>query len=120
MTARPCIGWCRTSCCRPARSRSGNQPLTPKQNELVRNLQPEFSDTPNLPGIVSMARGEDPASASTSFFICTGECRTLDGKYTVFARVVRGMDVVQAIGASPVEGETPKEKIALMKVRVVR
>jgi hypothetical protein len=66
-----------------------------------------------------MARGEDPASASTSFFICTGECRTLDGKYTVFARVVRGMDVVQAIGASPVEGETPKEKIALVRVRVI-
>jgi cyclophilin family peptidyl-prolyl cis-trans isomerase len=95
-------------------------PLTPKQNELVRNLAPEFSDTPNLPGIVSMARGEDPASASTSFFICTGECRTLDGKYTVFARVVRGMDVVQAIGATPVDGETPREKIVLLKVRVVR
>jgi cyclophilin family peptidyl-prolyl cis-trans isomerase len=96
-----------------------DQPLTAAQQKLVRNLQPEFSDTPNVPGIVSMARGDDPASASTSFFICTGECRALDGKYTAFARVVRGMDVVQAIGSVAVDGETPKEKMTLTRVRVV-
>jgi peptidyl-prolyl cis-trans isomerase B (cyclophilin B) len=96
-----------------------DQPVTAKQNDLVRNLAPEFSDVVNLPGIVSMARGEDPASATTSFFICTGECRALDGKYTAFARVVRGMDVVQAIGSVAVDGETPKEKIVLTRVRVV-
>jgi len=97
-----------------------DKPLTPVQNALVRNLQPEFSDVPNVPGIVSMARGEDPASASTSFFICVGECRALDGKYTVFARVVRGMDVVKAIGDVAVDGETPKEKIVLTRIRVAR
>lgn len=97
-----------------------DQPITAKQNELVRNLQPEFSDVVNVPGIVSMARGDDPASASTSFFICTGECRALDGKYTAFARVVRGMEVVRAIGSVAVDGETPKEKITLIRVRVVR
>jgi len=95
-------------------------PLTQKQAALVRNQQPEFSDVPNVPGIVSMARGDEPASATTSFFICTGECRALDGKYTVFARVTRGMDVVAAIGATPVDGETPKEKIGLTRVRVVK
>ncbi len=78
-----------------------DQPVTVKQNALVHNLQPEFSDVTNVPGIVSMARGDDPASATTSFFICTGECRALDGKYTAFARVVRGMEVVQAMGTSP-------------------
>lgn len=97
-----------------------DKPLTASQNAIVHNLQPEFSDVPNVPGIVSMARGDDPASASTSFFICTGECRALDGQYTVFARVVRGMDVVRAIAATPVDGETPKEKIVLTNVRVVR
>ena len=96
------------------------KPLTPAQNALVHNLQPEFSDTPNVPGIVSMARGEDPASASTSFFICTGECRALDNKYTVFARVVKGMDVVKAIASVPVDGETPKDKILLTRIRVAR
>lgn len=97
-----------------------DQPVSPAQAALVKNLQPEFSDTPNAPGLVSMARGDDPASATTSFFICTGECSSLNGKYTAFARVVRGMDVVQAIAATPVDGETPKEKIALTKVRIVR
>jgi peptidyl-prolyl cis-trans isomerase B (cyclophilin B) len=97
-----------------------DKPLTQKQHALVRNLQPEFSDTPNLPGIVSMARGDDPASATTSFFICIGECRALDGKYTVFARVARGMDVVKAIAGVEVDGETPKERIMLIRARVVK
>jgi cyclophilin family peptidyl-prolyl cis-trans isomerase len=97
-----------------------DKPLTMAQNALVHNLQPEFSDVANVPGIVSMARGDDPASATTSFFICTGQCRALDGKYTAFARVARGMDVVQAIAAVPVDGETPREKIVLTKVSVVR
>ena len=47
-------------------------PLTEKQQKLVHNLQPEFNDTKHVKGIVSMARGDDPDSASTSFFICTG------------------------------------------------
>ncbi|HET9268743.1 MAG TPA: peptidylprolyl isomerase, partial [Vicinamibacterales bacterium] len=41
-------------------------PLTAAQQKLIRNLAPEFTDTPNLPGIVSMARGDDPSSATTS------------------------------------------------------
>lgn len=93
-------------------------PLTAAQQKLVTNLPPEFGDTPNVPGVASIARGEDPGSGSTSFFICTGECRSLDGQYTAFARVTRGMEVVQAIGAVPVDGETPREKLMLVRVRV--
>jgi cyclophilin family peptidyl-prolyl cis-trans isomerase len=92
--------------------------LTAVQQKLVHNLQPEFSNTPNVPGVVSMARGDDPASASTSFFICVGECHSLDGKYTVFAKVSAGMDVLNAIANTPVDGETPKEEISLKKVRL--
>jgi peptidyl-prolyl cis-trans isomerase B (cyclophilin B) len=95
-------------------------PLTPAQQKLVRTLAPEFTDTPNLPGVVSMARGDDPASATASFFICVGECRALDGKYTVFARVTAGMAVVQAIAAIPVDGETPREQIAVIKATVIK
>jgi len=61
---------------------------------------------------------EDPASATTSFFICTGSCSALDGKYTAFAKVVRGQDVVHAIAAVPVDGETPKETITMTRVRI--
>jgi peptidyl-prolyl cis-trans isomerase B (cyclophilin B) len=94
-------------------------PLTVKQQALVHNLQPEFNDTENQPGVVSMARGDDPASAQTSFFICTGACRALDGKYTAFARVTEGsMAVLNAIAAVPVDGETPKTPILVTKVTV--
>lgn len=95
-------------------------PVTQAQQRLVHNLAPEFSDTPNVPGIVSMARGDDPGSATTSFFICTGECHSLDGKYAAFARVVSGMDVVNAIASVAVDGETPREPIAVTKVRIVK
>ena len=95
-------------------------PLTAKQSALIHNLAPEFTNTPNMPGILSMARGEDPGSATTSFFICTGECRGLDNQYAVFGRVVRGMDVVMAIAAVPVDGETPRTAILVRNVLVNR
>jgi cyclophilin family peptidyl-prolyl cis-trans isomerase len=93
-------------------------PLTPAQQQLVHELHEEFSDTPNVPGLVSMARADDPNSATTSFFICTGECHALDGKYTAFAQVVAGMDVVKAIDGTPVDGETPKTPIVVTRVTV--
>lgn len=93
-------------------------PLLARQQQLVGNLPPEFTDTPNVPGIVSMARGADPSSGSTSFFICIGGCRALDNQYTVFARVVGGSDVVAAMAAVPVDGETPRAPITMTRIRV--
>lgn len=95
-------------------------PLTEKQQKLVRPLQPEFSDTPHTRGILSMARGDDPASATTSFFIVTGNANSLDGKYTVFGRVTEGMPVVDAIEQTPLNGETPVTRIELKTVRIVK
>jgi cyclophilin family peptidyl-prolyl cis-trans isomerase len=97
-----------------------DKPLTADQQKLVHNLPPEFTDTPNVPGIVSMARGDDPNSGSTSFFICIGECRMLDDQYTVFARVAAGMDVLNAIAAVSVDGETPRTPIVMTHIRVER
>ncbi len=94
-------------------------PITEKQRKSVQTLKPEFSDTPHVKGILSMARGDDPASASTSFFIVTGNAPSLDGKYTVFGRVVDGLSVVDAIEQSPVNGETPVARIELTKVRIL-
>ena len=92
--------------------------LTEKQQKLVHNLAPEFNDTKHVKGIVSMARGEATDSATTSFFICTGTSEALDGKYTAFGRVVEGMAAVEAIEASPRDGETPKARIELRSIRV--
>jgi cyclophilin family peptidyl-prolyl cis-trans isomerase len=95
-------------------------PLTEKQQKLVRTLQPEFSDTKHVKGIISMARGDDPASATTSFFIVTGNASSLDGKYTVFGRVVDGLAVVDTIEQTPVNGETPVTRVELKTARVVK
>jgi cyclophilin family peptidyl-prolyl cis-trans isomerase len=95
-------------------------PLAAKQQALVHNLEPEFNDTKHVKGIVSMARGDDPASATTSFFICTGDAPALDGKYTAFGRVVDGMQTVDAIEAAPRNGEAPVTRIDLKSVRIER
>jgi len=93
-------------------------PLTEKQQQLVHNLTPEFNDTKHVKGIVSMARGDAPDSATTSFFICTGTATPLDGVYTAFGRVVDGLPVVEAIEATPRDGETPRTRIDLKTVRI--
>ena len=92
--------------------------LTEKQQQLVRPLQPEFNDVKHVKGIVSMARGDDPASATSSFFIVTGDAPSLDGKYTVFGHVVDCMAVVEAIEQVAVNGETPVSRVELKTVTV--
>jgi peptidyl-prolyl cis-trans isomerase B (cyclophilin B) len=95
-------------------------PLTDRQKRLVVSLDPEFNDTKHEKGVVSMARGDDPASASTSFFICTAASAALDGKYTAFGRVVEGIGVVEAIEGVPRTGEAPNDRIELQSVRVIK
>jgi len=96
-------------------------PLTVEQAaKFVKNLQPEFSDLKHEKGSVSMARGEALDSASTSFFICLAPQPTLDGKYTVFGKVVAGVEVVDQMGAVPVfDNEKPKERLDLIRAEVV-
>lgn len=95
-------------------------PLTDKQQKLVRNLPPEFNDTKHVKGLVSMARGDDPASATTSFFIVTGDAPALDGQYTAFGRVIGGLSAVEAIETAPRTNETPNVRIELKTVRIER
>jgi peptidyl-prolyl cis-trans isomerase B (cyclophilin B) len=90
------------------------------QQKLVGPLDPEFNDTPHDKGIVSMARGDEPASASTSFFIVTARAAGIDGKYTAFARVVDGLDVVEAIEKVPLDGEAPHTRVDLLRVSVAK
>jgi peptidyl-prolyl cis-trans isomerase B (cyclophilin B) len=95
------------------------EPLDEKRQAFVRNLQPEFNATLHERGIVSMARlGDDVASASSSFFIVLAPTPSLDGKYTVFGRVVSGMDVIEKIEAVPLNGEEPVARIEVTRVTV--
>jgi len=97
---------------------SRTAPLTEKQQQLVHNLPPEINDTKHVKGIVSMARGDAPDSAQTSFFICVGASPPLDGHYTAFGRVVDGMAAVEKIEAAPRDGETPTSRIELRTIRI--
>jgi len=95
------------------------EPLDEGQFAYVRELQPEFNPTPHERGILSMAHGDDPASATSSFFIVLAPAPALDNLYTVFGRVVEGLDVVEQIEAVPVNGEEPVTRIEVTTVRVV-
>jgi len=95
---------------------SRTAPLTQVQQQVVRTVKGEFNAITHEAGVVSMARGDDPDSASTSFFICTAASPSLDGKYTAFGRVLQGMDVVMAIEQTPLEGEAPQTRIGITQV----
>jgi peptidylprolyl isomerase len=61
------------------------------------NLNAEFNDIAHKRGVVSMARSEDPNSANSQFFIMLNDGLYLDGKYTAFGRVIKGMEFVDMI-----------------------
>ena len=61
------------------------------------DLKEEFSDLPHQRGTLSMARSQDPNSANSKFFICFKEASFLDKQYTVFGKVVEGMEFVDKI-----------------------
>ncbi len=61
------------------------------------NLKEEFSDMPHDRGTLSMARSQDPNSANSQFFICFKPAPFLDRQYTVFGKVIEGMEFVDKI-----------------------
>ena len=60
-------------------------------------IKAEFNKRPHERGVVAMARTQDPDSAGSQFYITLGPANFLDGKYTVFGKVVSGMNVVDSI-----------------------
>lgn len=89
-----------------------------ESDESSWDLPAEFSATPHARGILSMARSNNPDSGGSQFFICVADARFLDNQYTVFGKVVSGMDVVDAIVSSPRDArDNPDDRIE-MKVRL--
>ena len=62
-----------------------------------KKLKAEFNTIPHTRGIVSMARAMSPDSADSQFFICYDDCPHLNGQYTVWGKVVSGMEYVDKI-----------------------
>jgi cyclophilin family peptidyl-prolyl cis-trans isomerase len=86
----------------------------------VRNLKGEFNaDRKHVRGIVSMARGDDPNSAATSFFLMLGDAPHLDGQYSVFGRIVEGLEILEAFEKEPVDGETPKRPLEVIEATIL-
>jgi len=77
-------------------------------------LAAEFSSQPFVRGTVGMARTSDPNSARSQFFIMFARAPSLDGKYTVWGNVVRGMEFVDKIK----RGEPPSDPDKMIKVQV--
>ncbi len=71
-------------------------------------------------GVISMARASDPDSAGSQFFIVHEDSLFLDGSYAAFGQVLEGMDVVDAIAATPTDGDDrPLQPVVMESVRVV-
>ena len=82
-------------------------------------VKAEFSKRPHKRGTLSMARSAHPDSAGSQFFICVADAPSLDGKYTVFGEVVKGMEVADRIVSLPRDGnDNPNDRIE-MTVEIV-
>jgi peptidylprolyl isomerase len=65
------------------------------------NLKAEFTSANFGRGAIGAARGDDPDSANSQFFICYRDCSFLNGQYTLWGQVVKGMDVVDKFKKAP-------------------
>ncbi len=70
-------------------------------------------------GILSMARADEPNTATTNFFILVAEAAYLNTKFAAFGKVTNGMEVVDAINKAPVSEEKPEKPVRIKKASVV-
>ena len=74
----------------------------------------EFNSIAHEKGVLSMARTNDPNSASSQFFVCHGDPSLLDNKYTVFGKVIQGLEVIDSIANVEKDmNDNPLEKIEM-------
>lgn len=78
------------------------------------DLKAEFNAEPHVRGTCSMARTNFPHSANSQFFICFDDARFLDKQYTVWGKVVEGMDVIDTLN----KGEPPRSPDKIVKASV--
>ena len=87
-------------------------------------IKAEFNNHSHDRGVISMARGPDPDSAGSQFFICLAPVRRLDGQYTTFGKLIKGDDVLDKIGNTPVEGNAqgemskPAKRVVIESVKI--
>src|SRR5205809_3625673 len=88
-------------------------------------IKAEFNDHSHERGVISMARGPDPDSAGSQFFICLAPVPRLNGQYTTFGKLIKGDDVLEKIGGTPVtrnssgEMSKPTKRVVIESVKIV-
>ena len=89
------------------------------------NIKAEFNDHSHDRGVVSMARGPDPDSAGSQFFICLAPVHRLDHQYTTFGKLIKGQDALEKIGDIPVtrnsmgEPSKPTKRVVIESIKIV-
>ena len=111
----------------------GGDPLTkdPSKEALWGQGSPaytipdEFNDRPHVRGVLSMAHTNAPNSGASQFFICLGNASQLNQKFTAFGKVIKGLEVLDKIGDTPVtrapdgESSRPRVPVRLESVKIV-
>jgi peptidyl-prolyl cis-trans isomerase B (cyclophilin B) len=87
-------------------------------------IKAEFNEHPHERGVISMAREPDPDSAGSQFFICLAPVPRLDHQYTTFGKLIKGNDVLEKIGDTPVmmahgENSKPTKRVTIEKIDIV-
>jgi len=88
-------------------------------------IKAEFNDRSHEHGVISMARSSDPDSAGSQFFICLASVPRLDHQYTIFGRLIKGDDVLEKIGDTPVtrsntgENSKPTKRVVIESIKIV-
>lgn len=89
------------------------------------NIKAEFNEHSHDRGVISMARGPDPDSAGSQFFICLAPVHRLDHQYTTFGKLIKGQDVLGKIGDTPVtrnsmgEPSKPTKRVVIESIKIV-
>lgn len=85
---------------------------------MSRKLPDEIGIVKHVRGIVSMARTDEPNSATTHFFIVVNEAPHLNSTFSAFGQVTKGMEVVDAINQAPVVGDKPDKPVKINRAVV--
>jgi peptidyl-prolyl cis-trans isomerase B (cyclophilin B) len=106
----------------------GGDPLTKDPNMEPRwgtgdpgyKIKAEFNERHHDRGVISMARSQDPDSAGSQFFICSGNPRFLDRQYTAFGKLIKGDDVLEKIATTPTHPpDRPNKRMGVESIKIL-
>ena len=101
-------------------TKPGGKPNPAKEGDSGKpNVEAEFSDIPYDTGILGAARLTDVNTANSQFFITLKREQGFDNKYTIFGKVIDGMNNVRTIAGVPKDGEKPSEPVRIKHISIV-